>query len=78
MKYKFYYFLISFLLLLVSLPSVWGGEGYKANSNSSNVSIPDQGGDYTYVQISGAPSDAKVTKVKYTIRIKHTYRGDLA
>ncbi len=50
--------------------------------NTTNYNIPDRtaggyGFNWSFVDIAGATAGARVTKVKYTVRIVHSWVGDL-
>ncbi len=64
-------------LLILCMTAVLSADS-EYGSNSSNVSIPDNGGWVSSsITISGAPSDAVVTGVDVSFSCVHTYSGDL-
>ena len=73
-------YIIVYLLLLVSFfvcnAKVFAGT--LNDYNAYNVSIPDNGGSVNSdLLLSGAPSNATITKVKVYYEIRHTYPWDL-
>ena len=68
-----------FIIIQFFIPSVCiAGTGTLNDYNPYNVSIPDNGSSVNSdLSLSGAPSDATISKVKIYYEIRHTYIGDL-
>ncbi len=52
-------------------------EAWRFASRGTNVNIPDLGFNYTFADVGGAPAGSRVTRIKYRIRIVHSWVGDL-
>ncbi len=76
--------ILSFFLTLVFISVSFAETGtfHQKYDPWPNKTIPDNGGYYNRVNFqinaSGIPSGAKITSVKYTCWVDHTYRGDLS
>ena len=75
---KYIIILIFSMFLPGSIVPCYAGTGTLNGCNSYNVDIPDNGNPVNSdLSLSGAPSDAKINKVKIYYEIKHPRPGDL-